>query len=132
MEHVSEISNIVFTTRFVAIWLGFHLLSWGYNALIDRLHALEWMAEWTWLTVVFGVGYTLVAALLALSGHVVTGLTAVLVFFVLFIATGIPMAVGDIWRILRWSRNGRSALGGVHVDVDEEEDDTRTTTTGTE
>lgn len=130
MEHVSEISNIVFTTRFAVIWLGFHLLSWGYNALIDRLHALEWMAEWTWLTVVFGVGYTLLAALLALAGHVVTGLTAVLVFFVLFVATGIPMAVGDIRRVLRWARNGRSALGGVHVD--EAEDDAGTTPTGTE
>lgn len=130
MMDVSEFSHIVFSSRFAVIWVCFHLLSWGYNALIDRLHAREWMAEWTWLTVVVGVGYTLIAALLALWGHVVTGLTAVLVFFLLFVATGTPMAVGDIWRILRWARNGRSALGGVHVH--KQEDDAWTTTTGAE
>jgi hypothetical protein len=54
MDTVSSFSDIVFTMRFAATAVSFHLLSWGYNALIDHFHAREWMAEWTWLTVVFG------------------------------------------------------------------------------
>jgi hypothetical protein len=101
-----EIGQVVLTGRFALLWLLFHGLSWVYNALIDRLHWREHMDNWTWLTVVIGVAYTLVAAGVALWGFVGQGSTAVVVVFLMFVATGIPMIAGDIRRVVVWANNG--------------------------
>jgi hypothetical protein len=116
---LQEIGQVVLTGRFALLWLLFHGLSWAYNALIDRLHWREHMDNWTWLTVVIGVGYTLVAAGVVLWGFVGQGSTAVVVVFLMFVATGIPMIAGDIRRVVVWANNG-------HVlEVVEANDDSR-------
>ena len=113
-----EIGEVIGSWQFWLLWLFFHLLSWAYNALIDRLHWREHMDNWTWLTVVIGVAYTLVAAGVALWGWVGHGTTAVVVVFIMFVGTGIPMIAGDIRRVVAWASNGHEALG--EVDNDEQ------------
>lgn len=113
MLEVTSLGEILLGGRLWAVWGGFHLLSWSYNGLIDYLHWREFMSRWTWLTVVVGVGYTLAACLLAVGGLVVTGGTAVAVFVLLFVATGTPMIVGDIWRVVAWEANGNNVTGAV-------------------
>ena len=98
---------------FWGVQVALHLLSWFYNWLIERLHEREWMHNWTWLTVVVGVAYTLIGAAVAMWNTETTANTAVLGVVITFVSTGIPMSVGDIWRVLRWQKNGGDAVGGV-------------------
>jgi hypothetical protein len=81
------------------------------------------MDNWTWLTVVVGVGYTLVATFVALWGFVGQGSTAVVVMFLMFVGTGIPMVVGDIRRVVVWANNGHGVLGDTEVKDGGSEDD---------
>lgn len=98
---------------FWGVQVALHLLSWFYNWLIERLHEREWMHNWTWLTVVLGVAYTLIGAAVAMWNTETTANTAVLGVVITFGSTGIPMSVGDIWRVLRWQKNGGEAVGGL-------------------
>lgn len=95
---------------FWGVLLTLHILSWFYNWLIDWLHAQEWMAQWTWLTVVVGVGYTLIGAAVAMQNQPLLANEAMVGVVLAFVATGIPMSVGDIRRVLRWVGNGSSEV----------------------
>jgi hypothetical protein len=80
------------------------------------------MDNWTWLTVVIGVGYTLVAAGVVLWGFVGHGSTAVVVVFLMFVGTGIPMVAGDIRRVVIWGTNGNAVIA-VFPEVENGHDD---------
>jgi hypothetical protein len=131
---INEIAELVLTGRFALLWFLFHVVSWAYNALIDRLHWREDMDNWTWLTVVIGVGYTLVAAGVVLWGFVGHGSTAVVVVFLMFVGTGIPMVAGDIRRVWVWGTNGNAVIAvfpevenGQHDDRPDAENDSAAT-----
>lgn len=79
------------------------LLAFGaaYNWLV-----LQWSRRgdtdgYTWLLVVVGVAVTVVAA-----GFTI-GWTAVLLLVIYFVASGLPMAAGDIYRYVRARRAER-------------------------
>ena len=79
-------------THFLPVFLG--LLTFGlvFNWSVAWMHRNGHSDGYTWLLVVAGVAVTVLA-----SGFVI-GWTAVLVLFGLFVASGLPMAVGDMWR----------------------------------
>lgn len=64
----------------------------GFNWLVLQLSRRGYSDGYTWLLVVVGVAVTVIAA-----GFTI-GWTAVLLLFVYFAASGLPMALGDIWR----------------------------------
>lgn len=84
-----------------AVALG--LLGFGitYSIIIHYLHRHGLNDGYTWLEVVIGVGVTLLAASL------VVGWPAVLALLVLFAASGLFMALGDIYRYARARREER-------------------------
>lgn len=77
-----------------------------YNAIVDWLTRRGWHEGFVWLEVVVGVAVTLI-----LSACVI-GLPAALAVAAVFVATGIPMSLGDIWREWRKGRNFRSIVKG--------------------
>jgi predicted tellurium resistance membrane protein TerC len=109
------------------VLFALHVLSWIYNWLIDWLHQKEWMDNWTWLTVVLGVGYTLAGAAVAMWNAEMPANMAVLGVVLTFVATGIPMSVGDIQRVLRWKANGGDAVSDLALQEGKAEDDETTT-----
>jgi hypothetical protein len=78
------------------------------------------------LTVVLGVGYTLAGAAVAMRNAEMTANTAVLAVVLTFVATGIPMSVGDIQRVLRWKANGGDAVSELSLQEGEADDETTT------
>jgi len=76
------------------------LLAFGlvFNWLVDRWHRAGYDDGYTWLLVVIGVAVTVIAA-----GFTI-GWTAVITLFVFFAASGLPMALGDIWRHVKARR----------------------------
>lgn len=74
------------------VFLALFVFGLGFNWLTAWLHRSGHSDGYTWLLVVIGVGVTLLAA-----GPVI-GWEAVLILFLLFVASGLPMAAGDIWR----------------------------------
>lgn len=73
------------------------LFSFGvaYNWLVMQITRRGYTDGLTWLLVVFGVAVTVIAA-----GFTI-GWTAVLLLLIYFTASGLPMALGDIWRKAR-------------------------------
>ncbi len=88
MQACPEIT-INLTVLTLAMILG-HCLAWIFNWLVNKLD--EYQEGYTWLLVVIGVGFTLLLALAVIPWQYL----AILLGF--FAATGIPMAIGDIWR----------------------------------
>jgi len=74
------------------------LFGLAFNALIDRWNRAGYDDGYTWLLVVIGVAVTVIAA-----GFTI-GWTAVITLFVFFAASGLPMALGDIWRHVKARR----------------------------
>jgi hypothetical protein len=97
MEQVTAL-DLVFTRWFMFWMLVLFLASIAYNRLIDHLHQQEQMEQWTWLTVVFGVAYTLLGAGIATWGYIASTATTLLVVAFVFVVTGLPMALGDLRR----------------------------------
>jgi len=64
----------------------------GYNWLVSQWSRRGYNDGYTWLLVVLGVAVTVLAA-----GFTI-GWLAVLLLLVYFVASGLPMAAGDIWR----------------------------------
>lgn len=98
MEQVTSFSDMVLTRWFIFWMVVLLLASIAYNRLIDHLHQQERMEQWTWLTVVFGVAYTLLGAGIATWGYVASTATTLLVVAFAFVVTGLPMAWGDMRR----------------------------------
>lgn len=67
----------------------------AYNYAVLHISRRGYSDGYTWLLVVVGVAVTVIAA-----GFTI-GWTAVLLLFVYFTASGLPMALGDIWRKVR-------------------------------
>lgn len=73
----------------------------AYSILIHYLHRHGLNDGYTWLEVVIGVGVTL------LTASIVVGWPAVLALLVLFAASGVFVALGDIYRYARARREER-------------------------
>lgn len=69
-----------------------------FNWFTAWLHQQGYSDGYTWGLVVIGVVVTLLA-----SGFVI-GWTFVLVLFVLFACSGLPMALGNVWRYVQAKR----------------------------
>jgi hypothetical protein len=82
----SELGAIAVTAVFL---FGFGI---GYNWLVLQVSRKGYSEGYTWLLVVVGVAVTVAAA-----GFTI-GWTAVLLLLIYFAASGLPMALGDIWR----------------------------------
>lgn len=78
--------------------LGLLLFGVAYNALIHQLHRSGLNEGYVWLEVVVGVGVTLAAA------SFVVGWPVVLALFVLFAASGLFVAIGDMYRYVKARR----------------------------
>ena len=78
--------------------LGLLLFGIVYNLIIHELHRRGLNDGYVWLEVVVGVGVTLVVA------SFVVGWPAVLALFVLFAASGLLPAIGDMYRYVRARR----------------------------
>lgn len=101
---------------FLGAFLGLFLFGLGFNWLTGWLHQRGDNEGYTWLLVVVGVGVTLFV------GGFVVGWEAVGVLFLLFAASGSPMAGGDVHRYLQARRAEAQALSaGVSADDDTEE-----------
>lgn len=76
------------------------LLAFGvaYNWLVGQLGRRGYDDGYTWLLVVGGVAVTVLAAGMTI------GWTAVALLGVYFAASGLPMALGDIWRHVKARR----------------------------
>lgn len=81
-----------------AALFGFGL---AFNWLINLFNRHGLDDGFTWLLVVVGVGITVLAA-----GFTI-GWTAVIVLFIYFAASGLPMAAGDIYRYAKARRAER-------------------------
>lgn len=91
MNSLGNISGI----NWDAIWVtSAALLAFGtlYNYLVLHLSRRGHNDGYTWLLVVIGVGITILAA-----GFTI-GWTAVILLGIYFAASGLPMAIGDIYR----------------------------------
>ena len=64
----------------------------AYNYAVLHISRRGYSDGYTWLLVVVGVAVTVLAA-----GFTI-GWTAVLLLLIYFAASGLPMALGDIWR----------------------------------
>ncbi len=71
-----------------------------YNQQIDKLERRGRMQAFTWLSVVIGVGYTLIGVVFLI------GWAATLLVLIAFIASGVPMIWGDIRRFWVEVENG--------------------------
>ena len=80
------------------------IVSIFYNRQIDKLDRLGRMKPYTWLTVVIGVGYTLVGV------YFLIGWQATLLVLLAFAASGPPMAWGDIRRFWVETENGERTI----------------------
>lgn len=98
---VQSFFDIVGTGSFILSMAGLFIASIVYNMVVEWLHQKEWMEPYTWLTVVIGVGYTLIGAMVAMRGVVTTSTTAIFVVMLVFCVTGLPMSLGDMRRY--WS-----------------------------
>ena len=78
--------------------LGLFVFGIGFNYIIHELHRRGLNDGYVWLEVVVGVGVTLAAA------SFVVGWQIAAVLFVLFAASGLFPAVGDIYRYVRARR----------------------------
>lgn len=76
------------------------LLAFGlvFNWLVNRWNRAGYDDGYTWLLVVIGTAVTVIAA-----GFTI-GWTAVVLLGFYFAASGLPMAVGDIWRHVKARR----------------------------
>lgn len=81
-----------------AVALGLMLFGLIYNALIHAMHRHGWNEGYVWLEVVIGVAVTLVAA------SFVVGWEVAAVLFILFAASGLAPAAGDMYRYARARR----------------------------
>lgn len=72
--------------------VGLFAFGTAFNALVGQLNRHGYNDGYTWLLVVAGVAVTVTVA-----GFTI-GWGAVLLLFVYFAASGLPMAFGDIWR----------------------------------
>lgn len=78
--------------------VGLLLFGVAYNWLVDRWHRAGYSDGLTSLLVVAGVAVTVAAA-----GFTI-GWTAVLLLLLYFAASGLPMALGDLWRYVKARR----------------------------
>lgn len=81
------------------IGLALFLFGLGFNWFTSWLHKQNYNDGYTWGLVVIGVAVTVLA-----SGFVI-GWTAVLILLICFTCSGLPMAIGDIWRAVRAKRD---------------------------
>jgi hypothetical protein len=72
--------------------LGLVVFGFLFNGLVAWLHRNGHSDGYTWLLVVIGVTATVL-----LAGFVI-GWKSVLVLFACFAASGLPLAIGDMWR----------------------------------
>lgn len=70
------------------------LVSALYATALNRNH--EWSPNWTWLTVVIGVGYTLMLTAIIVLSQPTTGPQALIHTVLMFMATGGPII---LWQI---------------------------------
>ncbi len=75
--------------------LALFLFGIGFNWLINELHRRGLNDGYVWLEVVIGVGVTLAAA------SFIIGLQTAFILFLLFAASGLFPALGDIYRYIR-------------------------------
>jgi len=78
--------------------VGLFAFGVAYNWLVIQLNRRGYDDGYTWLLVVVGVGVTVLAA-----GFTI-GWLAVLVLLVYFAASGLPMALGNIYRHVKARR----------------------------
>lgn len=78
--------------------LGLLLFGVVYHLIIHEFHRRGLNDGYVWLEVVIGVGVTLIVA------SFVVGWPAVLALFVLFAASGLLPAIGDMYRYVRARR----------------------------
>lgn len=97
-------------TLFLTVFFALFTFGMMFNWFVGWLHRSGHSDGYTWLLVVAGVAVTVLA-----SGLVV-GWQAVLVLFACFTASGLPMAIGDMWRhrqavgdFIRYRSNGSNA-----------------------
>jgi amino acid transporter len=93
--------------RLAKVGLALFLISTAYDVLVIRqLARRNKMEKWTWLTVVVGVGYTLVAFWFL-------DRKAARRMFWLFCFSGLPMSIGDLVRWWEREQNGKRVLSNI-------------------
>lgn len=83
----------------LAVYTVAFLLSCGYAAVLDR-HP-NWTPDWTWMEVVVGVTYTLIAATVVVWSQPMDGRAAMARVVGAFVATGLPIIIWQLNLIRR-------------------------------
>lgn len=106
--------------KFWLLCVGLSLVSLAYDRwLVDRLRAsrtndglvMSRMPGYTWVTVVIGVGYVLVAAALGVFVKIpFEGYGAILCLFCYFAFAGWPMALGEVRHTWKKSEEGLRSI----------------------
>jgi hypothetical protein len=99
MRHEDDMITINYA-NLPGVLLALVLAGYLYNALVVENNAMHMLARWrqTSVEVVIGVTFTLVGAGILMGGQVM------LLMFLLFAASGIPMIIGDFKRVERLIR----------------------------
>jgi len=86
------------TERMVILCLSLLVFGIGYNALISYAERHGYLAGFTWLAVVFGVGMTLAGVVLAFWSEELQGWQFGWISLAAFASSGAPMAIGAVVR----------------------------------
>ena len=86
------------TERMVILCLALFVFGLAYNALVDYADRRGYLAGFTWLAVVFGVGMTLAGVVLAFWSEELQGWQFGWISLAAFASSGAPMAFGAVAR----------------------------------
>jgi hypothetical protein len=90
--------------EYAAVLVGLHAVSWGYNAMVAWFSRNGYSDGYTAIQVVVGVLYTLAGLALVMR------VEDVLLVCGGFIASGIPMIIGDLARYVKMRRREEDLL----------------------
>jgi len=92
------------------VMMGLFLFGWGYNALVHWLDDLQ--EGYTSILVVGGVCATLI-------GLAILDARAALLTAILFVASGLPMITGSIWRTIQMRK---AAIDAARHEIEKHDD----------
>lgn len=88
---------------YLAVFLGLLLFGIGYNAFVSWAERKGYTEGYMSLIVAFGVAMTL-------FGVAILSIQAALVTLLGFIASGLPMTIGSIWRYIQAREQSKLAI----------------------
>lgn len=84
--------------KIAIVCLALFVFGLAYNALVDYADRRGYLAGFTWLAVVFGVGMTLAGVVLAFWSEELQGWQFGWISLAAFASSGAPMAIGAVVR----------------------------------